>query len=168
MAIGIGFIDKLFTSKDGKGIFTQVLDGAGGIIDKFHMSPEDKLALQAELDKVMEEKRQAAITFYQQDVADTDSARKMNTAIEGTAPSWLAKNVSYIIAIFIMLAWGGISGYLFASMLKWIDNGKIDYAPILAVYTTVTSLATTIIGFYFGSSHGSAEKQATIDRLTSP
>jgi len=163
MPIGIGFIDKLFTSKDGKGIFAQVLEGASNIIDKYHISPEDKMAIQVEFDKVMDEKRQAAIAIYQQDAADTDSARKMNIAIQGDKPSWLAKNISYVLAILITCAWIVLSTVLFKAI---VSKDLEHYEAILALYSTVTGMTTIVIGFYFGSSHGSAEKQKTIDRLT--
>lgn len=143
------------------------IDSIGSIIDKYHVSPEDRLAMQAEIDKVMEEKRQYALQMYSQNAADTDSARKMNTAIQGYKPSWLAKNVPYIIAIFILVVWGAVSGYLFGSMLKLINNDKVDYANLMALYSSITAIATIIVGYYFGSSTGSAEKQKMIDRLTS-
>ena len=76
------------------------IDSIGSIIDKYHVSPEDRLAMQAEIDKVMEEKRQYALQMYSQNAADTDSARKMNTAIQGYKPSWLAK-MSLILLLFL-------------------------------------------------------------------
>lgn len=150
----------------GKPLLEQLSSAATSIIDKYHMSPEDKLLFQQEIDKVMEEKRQFVLQMYQNDAADTDSARKMNTAIQGDKPSWLAKNVSYIIAISILTVWGGFTTYLGLSMLKFIQADKVDYANIMAIYSTVTSLATMIIGYYFGSSHGSVEKQKLIEQLS--
>lgn len=164
--MGLGLLDKLFTSKDGKGIATQVIDGVGSIIDKYHVSPEDKIKIQEEADKVMKDHMDFVASILAQDTADTDSARKMNTSIQGDKPSWMAKNISYIIAIVILLTWTAFTIYLVLSMIGYVGAPKVDYSNLLSLYGMVLGVATTIVGFYFGSSHSSAEKQKTIDRLT--
>lgn len=160
---GLGLLDKLFTSKDGKGIATQVIEGVGGIIDKYHVSPEDRMKMQEEADRTLKSHMDFAATVLAQDAADTDSARKMNMAIQGANPSWMAKNISYLIAIVVVLSWAAFTFFLVLSMIK---TPEANYANLTALYGMVLSVAMTIVGFYFGSSHSSAEKQKTIDRLT--
>jgi hypothetical protein len=56
--------------------------------------------------------------------------------------------------------------FLFGSMYGWFGTPLKDYTPLVSLYGQVMGITVIIVGFYFGSSHGSAAKQATIDRLT--
>jgi len=159
MPTGIGFIDKLLTGKDGKGLVSQL----GDTVAKFVKTPEDRLAAQAELDKVLEEHRQFALELYKSDAADTDSARKMGIAMQGDKPGWLAKNLTSLLAIFVTATWIVITLFMFGIVDK---IGIPKSSDLSGTYTLVTSMFVTVLGYYFGSSHSSAQKQATIDRLT--
>jgi hypothetical protein len=93
--------------------------------------------------------------------ANTDSARKMNAEIQESAnASWLAKNTAYaldigIVSATIFLAW-------FAFMKGVPDANKE------LVYMALGSLITmsgTILNFHRGSSQGSKDKGADIQKL---
>lgn len=163
MPLNLGsLVDKLFGGKT-------VVDSIGGIIDKYHVSPEDKRLMQEAEDKAMEEKRAFALQLLQNDAADTASARDMNAKVQGDKPSWLAKNVGYIIDIFVLLLWGSYTLLITLHMLKLIQvvDKSVDFTVIVTLWGAVTALAQQIIGFHRGSSQGSVEKQKMIDKLTS-
>lgn len=82
---------------------------------------------------------------------DTKSARDMNTRInESSNTTWLSKNISSILALVVVVG-GGIT----LTMTSQAD-----------VQTAVVGLMTLVLGFYFGTSHSSRNKDATIERLT--
>ena len=82
---------------------------------------------------------------------DTKSARDMNTRInESSNATWLSKNIPAILALVVVVG-GGI-------ML--ITTNQAD------VRTAVVGLMTLVLGFYFGTSSSSRNKDATIERLT--
>ena len=81
---------------------------------------------------------------------DTKSARDMNTRInESSNATWLSKNIPAILALVVVVG-GGI-------ML--ITTNQAD------VRTAVVGLMTLVLGFYFGTSSSSRNKDATIERL---
>ncbi len=147
-------------------------EAAKGVIDSINAPKEEKdkatLALQAEIDRHTE-----AVTAQANDVekaylADVADSRGANANIQDSAnASWLAKNVAYLIDIFIILLWGALTAYVLASMLHLIVKvAGVDYTGVTAIWGGVTALATQIIGFHRGSSQGSMDKQKTIDRMT--
>lgn len=165
---GIGLLDKLFTSKDGKGLATQVIDGVGGIIDKYHISPEDKMKMQEEADKMVKEHMDFAATVIAQDNANTASARDMNSKIQGDKPSWMARNVAYILDVGALVIWGSMTIYIVGRALKIIQTDEhADFNVVLGIYSGVTGVFMTVLNFHRGSSQGSADKAKLIDRLTS-
>jgi D-alanyl-lipoteichoic acid acyltransferase DltB (MBOAT superfamily) len=78
----------------------------------------------------------------------------------------MARNVAYLIDVFIVGLWGGVTVYLLGGMLHLIAQKQgVDYTGVTAIWGGVTALATQIIGFHRGSSQGSADKQKFIDRI---
>lgn len=132
------------------------VDGVAKIIDTFHLSPEERI--QADQAKALlaqhadEFKAQLEIQYAQLDAADRASARARQMAVKDWIPSALALLVTF-----------GFFGIL-GAMLKW--DVPSDNKPVL--FAMVGSLGTAwvaIVGYYFGSSSGSAAKSETIDRL---
>ena len=81
---------------------------------------------------------------------DTKSARDMNTRInESSNATWLSKNVPAILALVVIVG-GGI---------VLTTTSQAD------VRTAVVGLMTLVLGFYFGTSSSSRNKDATIERL---
>ena len=102
-------ISKIF---GGKSPFDVIKD----LVEEFHLSPEEKKkfeAAAAERLAILERDRQEfALAVLQSDFADTADARSANVKIQGDRPSWMARNVAYLIDIFIVGLWGGITAYL--------------------------------------------------------
>ena len=82
---------------------------------------------------------------------DTKSAREMNTRInEASNTTWLSKNISAILALVAVVGGG----------MTLTTTSQAD------VRTAVVGLMTLVLGFYFGTSSSSRNKDATIERLT--
>jgi len=146
------------------------LDVVKDLVEEFHLSPEEKqkfAAAAAERLSALEKERQDfALMVLQSEVADTADARSANVKIQGDRPGWMARNVAYIIDVFIVGLWGGVTVYLLGGMLHLIAQKQgVDYTGVTAIWGGVTALATQIIGFHRGSSQGSADKQKFIDRI---
>jgi hypothetical protein len=79
---------------------------------------------------------------------------------------WLGKNVASIIALISVL-FGLVLLYLFATVKVDSSNEKV----VLITIGILSGILTQVISFYFGSSSGSARKDAmmqkTLNGLTS-
>lgn len=142
-----------------------LLNVGGKLIDKLIPDPEAKAKATAELAKMAQDGELAKMANDTKLVelmnANTDSARDMNAKVqESTNASWLAKNTAYaldigIVAATIFLAW-------FAFMKGVPDANKE------LVYMALGSLITmcgTVLNFHRGSSQGSKDKGADIQKL---
>lgn len=90
----------------------------------------------------LEEKR-IDLDYYRIDADDRNAARDMNTRInEAPDASWLAKNITAILALIVVI--GGGAG--------------IIYSPDADVRLGLTSVVTLVLGFYFGTSSSSRGK----------
>ena len=93
--------------------------------------------------------------------ANTDSARKMNAGIQESAnASWLAKNTAYALDIVIVSATIFLAWFAF---MKGVPDANKEL-----VYMALGSLITmsgTILNFHRGSSQGSKDKGADIQKL---
>ena len=78
--------------------------------------------------------------------------------------SWLSKNITFIIALFVTTTWGLVTFYLILRALNLVKDG-IDLTAVLSVYTTVTAVFMTVLNFYFGSSKGSQDKQNKLNEI---
>lgn len=137
----------------------------GKLIDRFLPDPVAAEKAKAELAQMQENGELARMAnetkLVELENANTDSARDMNAKIqESAAASWLAKNTAYaldigIVSATIFLAW-------FAFMKGVPDANKE------LVYMALGSLITmsgTILNFHRGSSQGSKDKGADIQKL---
>lgn len=85
------------------------------------------------------------------DLADVQGARDMNTRINESAnATWLAKNVPAILALTVITV-----GFVLLGTTKDAD-----------VRTAVVGLMTLVLGFYFGSSSSSKNKDDLIRSLS--
>jgi hypothetical protein len=88
------------------------------------------------------------------DMANTDSARKMNSEIQNSATaSWLAKNIAYVIDVAI------IAGALTMTFVVFIvgvpeQNKSMAFTALGSLWT----LTGTVVNFHRGSSAGSKAK----------
>jgi hypothetical protein len=137
----------------------------GKLIDRFLPDPVAAEKAKAELAQMQENGELARMAnetkLVELDNANTDSARDMNAKVQESAnASWLAKNTAYaldvgIVGATIFLAW-------FAFIKGVPENNKE------LVYMALGSLITmsgTILNFHRGSSQGSKDKGADIQKL---
>lgn len=95
-------------------------------------------------------KRQQWFDAKKVEMADTASARDMNTRInESSNAGWLPKNIAPVLALVVIVGGG---------TLLWTTTEP-------DVRTAVVGLMTLVLGFFFGSSRGSQAKDATIAAL---
>lgn len=100
-------------------------------------------------------------------IEQVKNAQDMNMSIQNSdKASWVAKNVAYLIDIFVTLLWGGLTGYLMAVMLHLAPKTQgVDYTAVTAVWGAVTGIFGTVLNFHRGTSRGSEEKQRTLDKM---
>jgi len=93
--------------------------------------------------------------------AEMDSARNREVKINESANStWLAKNTASIIALSVILL-AFIMFYIVVFTV--IPTEKKDV--IIYMLGGLISIVTMIIGYYFGSSKGSSDKDAQIQKI---
>ena len=78
--------------------------------------------------------------------------------------TWLNKNIAPLLAIMILLASFGFFVYILK--FDFSETSKLKDIIILLI-GIVSTLVTTVIAYYFGSSHGSSDKSKFIHKLNS-
>lgn len=118
-----------------------------------HLTPDEKeVAL-----KYLEHDLQA----FQIEVDDRKDARSREVQIAtSTEATWLNKNTGSIIALIFVLFTCTLYILVLTRQLNASEN------ITFSVVSSVTSITTLIIGYYFGSSRSSAVKDSTISKLT--
>ena len=137
-----------------------LLNIGGKLIDKLIPDPEAKAKAQLDLAKLAQDGQLAQI---QAEVADLDSARKreMAVATSENAPT-LNKIVTPLLALGVLIATFVLFGLvMFAEGV--IDTTRKDI--IIYVLGVLSAISTQIISYYFGSSKGSSDKNAAIDKM---
>lgn len=156
------------------GLVKGIIGGKG--LDGLFTSKEEKLAkanelkaLENEMAKAVEEKllEYAKLNFEEAKayLADTQDARMNNVKIqESDKASWLAKNVAYIIDLFLTLLWGVVTIILFLKIFK-IAAADVDMVSLMALHGTCTAVFMTVLNFHRGTSRGSEEKQKHLNMV---
>ena len=112
------------------------------------------LAAQVEMEKQHADEKASLLL-------DVQNARNTNATIQvAEKASWLSKNIPYVLAIFMTAIWGGATAFTFDKM--FLAPPLTNTGPIALMYGGVSSLFGTILSFYFGSTHSSKNKDATI------
>ena len=114
------------------------------------------------------EQKEVALKFLEQDlegfrieVEDRKDARAREVLInQSESSSWLAKNTLSIIAIIFTVFTCTLYILVLRGNLRSSDN------ITFSVVSSVTSIFTLIVGYYYGSSRSSQAKDGTIARLT--
>ena len=160
-------------------MITGAVTGLGGaaskLIDSINAPREMKAQLTEDVNKAISEHQDALLAASTENerlheeekqalIADVASARSMNSAIQtATTSSWLSKNIPYCLAIFMTCIWGTCTIYIIFRMLNLVVvDPKVDMTSIMAMYAGITGLYATVLNFYFGSTHNSKDKDATI------
>jgi hypothetical protein len=144
---------------------TALLDVGGKLIDKLIPDPEAKAKAHLDLAQMQQNGELAQMAndtkLVELGHANTDSARDMNAKIqESAAASWLAKNTAYALDIGIVTATIFLAWFAF---MKGVPDANKEL-----VYMALGSLITmsgTVLNFHRGSSQGSKDKGADLQKL---
>jgi hypothetical protein len=158
-----------------QGAVTGLVGGTSKIIDSINAPKEMKAQIQEQIAALASNHQDALLTAMRDNeklhadekkalIADVASARAMNSTIQSTKESsWLSKNIPYCLAIFMTGIWGTCTIYIIFRMLNLVVvDPKVDMTSIMAMYAGITGLYATVLNFYFGSTHNSKDKDATI------
>lgn len=127
-----------------------LMGGVKDLIQTFKLPPEQQLQFDS---KMAELQTQAELKLAELEASDRNSARQREATVKDLTPSILAYSIT-----------AGFFGVLLLMMFYDIPISAKD-----VLYVMLGSLGTAwtgVIAYYFGSSSGSAAKQATIERLT--
>lgn len=158
MPIG-NVIKNLFT-----GGASKIIETVSETVDKFVMTKEEKEAAKLELEKAINSHIEAmeveATKQMEIQAKENDSARQreIDIATSDKAPM-LNKIISPLLALLILG-----STFLFWYIMIFKDINKDKEILVSGVIGSLTTLSMGVVGYYFGSSIGSANKQAHIER----
>ena len=135
----------------GAKVVSSVFDGLKGIIEEFHLSPEDTMKLNLALDA-------QKLEYLKVQVADVQNARTMQMATRSVWPGLLST-----IMLSGFFAGGGA---LLLNGMPVVDaNGFI----VLTLFVqTLVSGVNFVMGYWLGSSSGSQAKNEMLFRSTPP
>ena len=160
------FLASLFSAGAGN-----LVEAVGDAIDKNFTSDEERKELEAEMAKasLTYEVEMANLGLEEKKayLADTSSAREHQSRVqESEHASWLAKNVHPMLAVCII----GLTFFMYfwiiqGDMTKIADKGVKDI--VIYILGALTTIATQVASFYFGSSQGSKDKQKSLDSIAS-
>jgi hypothetical protein len=143
---------------------SKIVDSVKGVISEFHLSPEDKLkAEQAILDatnKHIEVMEQEFTKQFEIQMKEMDSARKREIDIVTSDKAPLLNKI--ITPLLAMLILG--STFIFWYIIIFKDITKEKEVLISGIIGSLTTVSMGVVGYYFGSSIGSANKQSQIDK----
>ncbi len=149
----MGFTDWLFGASPGQQAgqvveraITGVFDGVKGIIEEFHMSPEDKAKLQLAL-------LQQQVQSTQQLLDDVKSARQMQMSTNSRWPG--------ILSTVIIMGFFGGGGYI---LVHGVNAGADELSKQIINMFAVQLMAgvSAVWGFWLGSSASSQNKDHMI------
>lgn len=120
-------------------------------------TPDQLLALKQADQKFEIDMKNAGIEILKVDAGDRDSARKRQMAMKDHAPEFLA-------ALII----GGFMSCVYVVLAGYVDGLKDPLTATLigTLIGYVSAKADQVVSYYFGSSAGSRDKDATIKGLT--
>ena len=157
-------IPKFLTNIIG-GKASDIVTSLGGVVDKFVQTKEEKdaanLAIQEAVNKHLEAMEVEATKQLEIVLKDIDSARnrEIQIATSEKAPL-LNKIIAPLLAILILG-----SCFLFWYFMLFVEIPKDKEVMIAGVVGSLTTLSMGVVGYYFGSSQGSANKQKQLDSI---
>ena len=164
----MGLLDGIKNIITGKG--ADLVKNVGGIIDNLNLSPEEKEKLRQDILIETNRHEEAMTTLAQKEVeahnTNTASARELGIKMQGDKPSWLAKNIAFLIDILISVVWAAFTAYLGGRAIRLITE-QVDLTAVLSLYATVTAVFMTVINYHRGSTSGSKRKDDAIQSMMS-
>lgn len=140
--VAVSAIGKLFNLENA------TTESISKVLQDGKLTPEQLSALkQLELEYQNDEKERG-FKYSELEFADTASAREMQISTQSNVPATLATLVT--VGFF------GILIYMIA------DSSYKPTEPLLVLLGALSTSWTMIVGFYFGSSHGSQNKDALL------
>jgi hypothetical protein len=147
-----------------------LVDAVAAALGNAGSSDEERKAFDGELAKaaLQYEVAMAGMGVQERlaDVADLDSARKYQTQVQTDKDaSWLARNVQPMLAVAIM----GLTFIMFTFVIYgsttqgFINSNSKDI--VIYILGALTTVATQVVSYFFGSSTGSADKSKTIQQI---
>jgi hypothetical protein len=155
------FITKIFS-----GGASTIVDSVSGAIDKLTLSKEEKEQFKIELLKANNEHLEKMATIAQAEldsmVKEMESARnrEIQIAVSDKAPL-INKIISPVLALLILG-----STFLFWYIIIFKDINKDKEILISGVVGSLTTISMGVVGYYFGSSIGSHNKQVQLNKLS--
>ncbi len=149
---------------------TNLADTVGDAIDKGGHTDDDHAAFEHEMRKA---EMQYQLEYAKLDLEDKKAvmediadARVNQTLVQQAEhASWLAKNIQPLLSIFIV----GVTFYLFWYILFGSDPEKLSKQGIkdIVIYIlgALTTISAQVVSYFFGSSHGSAEKTKSLNAV---
>jgi len=108
----------------------------------------------------LEKLREMDLEFAKIDAADRDSARKREMEIVKSDAHFITKNITSLLAL------GTLAGaMMMTALVFFVDFPDSQENIIIFVLGFLSSAATQVLSYYFGSSSGSKEKDAKIAEL---
>lgn len=149
---------------------SSLAEAVGNAIDKNFTSDEERKALENEIAKatMQYEIEMASIGLQekQASLADLDSARTNQSRVqESEHASWLAKNVHPILAFGIM-----VLTFILYTVVIYGSTKEGFLRPetkdiVIYILGALTTVATQVVSYFFGSSSGSADKSRALNAL---
>jgi hypothetical protein len=162
------FLTSLFSSGA-----SSLVTAVGDAIDKVVTSDEERKELDNEISKAnMQYQVQMATLGLQETqayLADTASARDNQSRVqESEHASWLAKNVHPILAVSII----GLTFFMYWYIAFSDESASKIMAPdspmkdiVIYILGALTTVATQVVSYFFGSSSGSADKSKALNSI---
>ena len=148
----MSWISEIFSGST-KGI----VDGVGNVLDNVVTTAEERINAKAGLAKVVADEMQKAQELA---AAEMQSARNREVLLnQSEQASWLAKNTVSLIALGYTLFNFAIYLLALAGKLKSTENMQI------LIINSITNIALLIVGYYFGSSTGSAKNREALNQV---
>jgi len=131
---------------------TSIITGIGDTAKKFITTDQDRMAFELEQQKAAFELKKLLLTAEEKYFEDTKSAREMYKA---------DSSIQKILALLFTVSFFAFMVFLLF-MLKDAALPPAQENLIFTMFGAIAGIMVTIIGFYFGSSKGSADKDQKI------
>jgi hypothetical protein len=162
------FLTSLFSSGA-----SSLVTAVGDAIDKVVTSDEEKKELDNEIAKAtMQHEAQMASLGLQEKqayLADLDSARVNQSRVqESEHASWLSKNVHSFLAVSIIALTFFMYWYIAfsdQSTTKIMAPNSPMKDIVIYILGALTTVATQVVSYFFGSSTGSADKSRALNEI---
>jgi hypothetical protein len=139
-------------------------------LKKFQMDHEEELLrIQLENNKIGFEESKLELEHYKVQLADIADARaNMSNILTNPNVPWYAKSIQPGLAVGVVV----LTFIIFGCFIALLDGPNTDAVQakkevFLYILGVLSAALTQILGFYFGSSQGSAAKSAQISQVLS-